>query len=82
MAASEHQPTYPQLSAATTETVAQRLVDIVSLQHGEALADDQLLELRSRIGSQLAAAARLHQFPLSNDQEPIFLVRTDEGGFA
>lgn len=82
MAAPDDRTTYPQLSAAATATMAQRLVDIVSLQHGEALADDQLLELRTRVGSQLAAAARLHQFPLSNDQEPIFLVRTDEGGSA
>jgi len=80
MAAPESRPAYPQLPPGSIGRIAQLLTDIVSLQHGDELADDQLRELRSRIGSQLAAAARLHQFPLSNDQEPIFLVRTDEGG--
>jgi hypothetical protein len=70
---------YPQLSAEATDQVARRLAEIVSIEHGDALADDQMQELRSRIGSQLAAAARLHEFHLSNDQEPVFLVRTDEG---
>lgn len=70
---------YPQLSADATEHIAERLAEIVSLEHGNALADDQTQELRSRIGSQLAAAARLHKFPLRNDQEPVFVVRTDEG---
>lgn len=80
MAATANQPAYPQLSAESTSAVAERLAEVVSRYHGDTLADDQLLELRSRLGIQLAAAERLHRFPLSNDQEPIFVVRADEGG--
>lgn len=80
--AAENRPAYPRLSAESTDVIAQRLVEVVSRYHGDALADDQLLELRSRIGIQLAAADRLHRFALSNDREPIFVVRADDGGNA
>ncbi len=79
MAAPENGSGYPQLPPESMARIAQLLTEIVTLQHGDELADDQLRELRSRIDSQLAAAARLHQFELSNDQEPIYVVLTDEG---
>jgi hypothetical protein len=82
MATPQSRPGYPRLPPDSVGRVIQLLTDVVSLQHADELAADQLRELRSCIDSQLAAAARLHQFPLSNDQEPIFLVRTDEGGIA
>ncbi|HEY3717161.1 MAG TPA: hypothetical protein VGL39_21765 [Jatrophihabitantaceae bacterium] len=71
--------TYPQLDPATTESVRDRLVEIVSLRHGDALTDDQLAELEDRIAVQLAATERLHHFPLTNDQEPIFIVCGKDG---
>jgi hypothetical protein len=80
--ATESQPTYPQLSAKAAHDVAERLAEVVARYHGDGLAPDQLAELRSRIAIQLAAAGRLHRFPLNNAQEPIFVVRADEGGIA
>jgi ABC-type microcin C transport system duplicated ATPase subunit YejF len=58
---------YPRLAPATVETVGERLAEIVSLRHGDALSDDQRAQLRDRIAVQLAATERLHQFPLTND---------------
>lgn len=76
------QPGYPSLSADSNAAVTELLVEVVARYHGNALADDQLRELRSRVGIQLAAADRLHRFPLTNDREPIFVIRADEGGTA
>lgn len=75
-------PAYPSLSADSSAAVTELLVEVVSGYHSNALAEDQLQELRSRIGIQLAVADRLHQFPLTNDREPIFVIRADEGGTA
>jgi hypothetical protein len=70
---------YPRLSAGSSAAVARRLVEIVSLCHGETLSADQLDAVRACVGAQVAATERLHQFPLTNDQEPIFTV-TPHGG--
>lgn len=76
------QSAYPPLSAESSAAVTELLVEAVARYHGNALADDQLRELRSRVGIQLAAADRLHRFPLTNDREPIFVIRADEVGTA
>lgn len=76
------QPAYPSLSADSSAAVTELLVEVVSRYHSTALAEDQLQELRSRIGIQLAASDRLHRFPLTNDREPIFVIQADEGGTA
>lgn len=73
---------YPSLSVDSSAAVTELLVEVVSRYHSNALAEDQLQELRSQIGIQLAAADRLHQFPLTNDREPIFVIQADEGGTA
>jgi hypothetical protein len=67
--------TYPELSPEASAAVARKLVDIVSLYHGENLSADQLDAVRERVAAQLVAAERLHRFPLANDNEPIFTVR-------
>jgi hypothetical protein len=82
MAAAKEGSGYPKLSPHTTSGIAERLTEIVSLQHGQSLSADHLLEVRERIDAQLAAAERLHSFPLSNDQEPIFVIRADEPGMS
>jgi hypothetical protein len=65
---------YPQLSAESSAVVARKLAEIVSLYHGETLSAEQLDAVRASLAAQMAAAARLHRFPLANDQEPIFTV--------
>jgi hypothetical protein len=71
---------YPQLSAESSAAVARRLIEIVSLYHGETLSADQLEAVRVCVAAQLAATERLHRFPLANDQEPIFTVNAPGGG--
>jgi hypothetical protein len=56
--------------------VAGKLAEIVSLYHGETLSAEELDTVRARVAVQVTAAARLHRFPLANDHEPIFTVRT------
>jgi hypothetical protein len=69
--------TYPQMSPESSAAVARKLVEIVSLHHNEALSADQLDEVRRTVAAQLAATQRLHRFPLTNDREPIFVVRAN-----
>ncbi|MDT7727629.1 MAG: hypothetical protein QOI21_4205 [Actinomycetota bacterium] len=71
---------YPQLSAESSAAVARRLIEIVSLYHGETLSADQLEAVRVCVAAQLVATERLHRFPLANDQEPIFTVNAHGGG--
>jgi hypothetical protein len=70
---------YPQLSAESSAAVARRLIEIVSLYHGETLSADQLEAVRVCVAAQLVATERLHRFPLANDQEPVFTVTTRGG---
>jgi hypothetical protein len=70
---------YPQLSAESSAGVARRLIEIVSLHHGETLSADQLEAVRVCVAAQLAATERLHRFPLANDQEPAFTVTGHSG---
>jgi hypothetical protein len=72
-------PGYPQLSPESSAAVARKLLEIVSLYHDESLSVDQLDAIRVCVSAQLAATERLHRFPLTNDHEPIFAVRTRSG---
>jgi hypothetical protein len=73
---------YPRLDPDTTAAVAGKLVDIVTLLHAEGLTEEQLGEVRVGVAAQLAAAERLHRFPLDNSQEPIFVAGAPFGGRA
>lgn len=73
---------YPPLSPDTTAAVAGKLVDIVTQLHAEGLTEEQLGEVRGSVAAQLAAAERLHRFPLDNSHEPIFIVGAPFGGRA
>lgn len=71
---------YPALVGAPRDAVAARLVEIVSLRHPEVLTPDQLDQIAVEIGAQLRATERLHQFDLSNADEPGFTMTGDLGG--
>lgn len=63
---------YPELDPATVSSLNAKLVDIVLLLHGGALSDAQLRELTASIRVQIANTQTLHQFALSNADEPAF----------
>jgi hypothetical protein len=67
---------YPELSPSSSAAVARRLAEVVSLHHGENLSAEQLDAVRVCVAAQLAAAERLHRFPLTNQHEPIFVAQT------
>jgi len=71
---------YPALVDATREAVAARLVEIVSLRHPEGLTQDQLDQVAAQVETQLRATERLHQFDLTNADEPGFTMTGDSGG--
>jgi hypothetical protein len=73
---------YPKLSAESSAAIGRRLIEIVSLYHGETLSADQLEAVRVCVATQLMATERLHRFPLANDQEPVFTVGAHGGGAA
>ncbi|MCU1680409.1 MAG: hypothetical protein JWQ81_1148 [Amycolatopsis sp.] len=65
---------YPQPTAEVSAEIVRRLAGIVSLYHGETLSPAQLDAVRICVTAQVAAAERLHRFPLANDREPMFTV--------
>jgi cytochrome c553 len=70
---------YPRLAAEASAEVAGKLVEVVRAQHAEGLTEAQLRQVREQVAAHLAAAERLHGFPLRNDQEPIFVVGGPSG---
>lgn len=63
---------YPQLSASALAALNEKLVEIVALlQRGE-LTSEQSQELAASIGTQTVNTEKLHQFPLTNANEPAF----------
>jgi len=70
---------YPRLAAEATAEVAGKLVEVVRARHDEGLTEAQLRQVREQVAAHLAAAERLHGFPLRNDQEPIFVVGGPSG---
>ncbi len=79
MTLSSASSTYPRLEDAARESVAEHLLQVVVLRHGQELGEDQIAELRRRIDVHLTVTAALHSFKLTNDQEPAFVVRPGGG---
>lgn len=71
---------YPVLTGASREAVAAHLVEVVALRHPEGLTPDQLEQVAEAVEAQLRATERLHQFRLSNADEPGFTMPGDLGG--
>jgi hypothetical protein len=71
-------PAYPALAADAVARAGERLVDLVRQQFGE-LSPDQVEEVRGRVAAQIAAAEKLHAFPLTNADEPAFVLDLGPG---
>ena len=65
---------YPPLDEATVAAIAERYLEVISLSHPEGLTDAQREEVVATVAQQLAAAERLHRFPLTNAAEPAFVM--------
>jgi hypothetical protein len=65
---------YPPLDEATRATLNRQLGDIVALLHGGRLTEGQERELVQTLEAQSLAIERLHQFRLSNADEPTFVI--------
>jgi hypothetical protein len=63
---------YPQLSASAVAALNEKLVEIVALLQREELTDEQSRELVASIKTQTANTEKIHQFPLTNANEPAF----------
>ncbi len=68
---------YPALTEHSRAEVAQRLVELVCLRHEEGLDPAQLAEVRASVDAQLDATETLHQFTLTNADEPAFTLPAD-----
>jgi hypothetical protein len=68
------------MDPATLAAVNEKLIEIVSLLHGQKLSAEQLAELTSAMAIQTANTQRLHRFPLRNADEPAFAVFMAGGG--
>jgi hypothetical protein len=69
--ASQRNP-YPQLGASAVAALNRQLVEIVSLLHGGNLTEAQMREVTASVAVQTANVEKLHQFSLSNADEPAF----------
>ena len=69
---SSQKATYPQLSASALTALNEKLVEIVALLQREELTNEQSQELEASIRTQIANTEKLHQFPLTNANEPAF----------
>ena len=63
---------YPQLSASALAMLNEKLVEIIALLQREELTYEQAQELAASIKIQTANTEKLHQFPLTNANEPAF----------
>jgi len=63
-------PQYPPLDTDSLAQVVDSLMDVVKARYGGHVSVDQLDDVRTCIYTQTVAAERLHQFPLSNADEP------------
>jgi hypothetical protein len=66
--------TYPILDASAAAAVAVAQQQIVTLRQRGRLTERQIAELQSVIEAQIADSERLHAFPLTNADEPAFVV--------
>ena len=65
---------YPLLDNATRAALNEQLARIVSLLHAGHLTEDQTREFVQTLEAQSAAIEQLHRFPLSNADEPAFVM--------
>lgn len=65
---------YPPLDEATRAAFNRQLANIVSLLHAGRLTEGQERELVRTLEAQSIAIERLHRFPLSNADEPAFVL--------
>jgi hypothetical protein len=72
LSSTSQEAAYPQLSASAVAVLNEKLVDVVALLQREELTDEHLRELTASIELQIANTEKLHQFPLTNADEPAF----------
>jgi hypothetical protein len=65
---------YPALDPDEVASLSARLFELVSARFGGRLSADQVDEVRGRIQAQIAATEQLHRFPLTNADEPAFVL--------
>ena len=65
---------YPALDADATRAIVGVTVQIAVQRLSGRLSDDEIGRLRARTAQTLAAAERLHAYPLSNADEPAFVL--------
>ncbi len=68
------EPSYPPLDGATRAALIRQLAKVVSLMHPGPLTEGQEREFVQTLEAQSMAIERLHQFPLSNSDEPAFVL--------
>lgn len=70
----ERESSYPSLDEAARAALNQQLANIVSLLHAGHLTEAQRREFVQTLEPQSVALERLHRFPLSNADEPAFVL--------
>jgi hypothetical protein len=65
---------YPELAAVAIDAVVDATVQIAVQRLSGELSADETARLRARTAQTLAAAERLHAYPLSNADEPAFIL--------
>jgi hypothetical protein len=65
---------YPALDADAVDAIVGATVQIAVQRLSGRLSDDEIGRLRARTAHTLAAAERLHAYPLSNADEPAFIL--------
>jgi len=65
---------YPPLSAVAVDAIVDATVEVASQRLPGALSADDIARLRAQAAHTLAAAERLHAYPLANSDEPAFVV--------
>jgi glycine cleavage system regulatory protein len=69
---------YPVISAADRSRIVEQLADVVAARHPN-LTDAQRQELTATLETQVAITETLHAYPLTNADEPVFVVRPGFG---
>ena len=70
---------YPALDPDEVARLSERLLELVSARFGGALSPGQLDEVRGCVEAQIAATEKLHRFPLTNADEPAFVLDLQAG---
>lgn len=70
---------YPVLDPAAAVSVSEKLLELVRVRFDRELLPEQVEELRDRIAAHIAATEKLHAFPLTNADEPAFVLNLQAG---